>query len=97
MPEKFKELHKEEHCIICKTNFNTPKNAIAHYDSPKHQEKLNAKLANWSKNTGKPVPNRKIIDKNMIGKKMHRCELCEIDLNSIAHVKQHRLGRKHKK
>jgi hypothetical protein len=89
-------------CDLCKVSVNSTVQAKMHYTGKQHDKKVTQFLANWSRETGEPVPVR-LKDGALSAKKARvdprhlYCSVCDLALTSVQHAQQHYMGRNHQR
>lgn len=94
LPKELTKLFLPLKCELCTTVMNSCYDSKVHYGSKNHNRKVNAWLTNWSNETGEPIPKRELPDEgNDIS--LH-CKICDLELTSRAHARDHYRGKRHR-
>ncbi|KDR11076.1 zinc finger protein 385C-like [Zootermopsis nevadensis] len=88
-------------CDLCKVSVNSTVQAKMHYTGKQHDKKVTHFLANWSRETGEPIPLR-LKDgtspkKALVDPHDLYCSVCDLALTSQQHAQQHYMGRNHQR
>ncbi|XP_017066427.1 zinc finger matrin-type protein 3 [Drosophila eugracilis] len=95
-PEELNRLIGPLNCELCKAQMTSRKCARDHYESKAHDRHISDWLAKNYTEAGLKPPAVKRPAKGPTGPSAFHCDLCDLDLNSSKHARQHYLGRKHK-
>jgi len=96
-PEELNRLIGPLHCELCKVQVTSRKCARDHYESKAHDRHISAWLAkNYTEAGLQAPPVKRLAKQGPTGPNAFHCDLCDLDLTSSMHARQHYLGRKHK-
>ncbi|XP_017057715.1 zinc finger protein 346 [Drosophila ficusphila] len=96
-PEELNRLIGALNCELCKVQMTSRKCARDHYESKAHDRHISAWLAkNYTEAGLQAPPVKRLAKQGPIGPNAFHCDLCDLDLTSSMHARQHYLGRKHK-
>ncbi|PNF32353.1 hypothetical protein B7P43_G10092 [Cryptotermes secundus] len=89
-------------CDLCKVSVNSTVQAKMHYTGKQHDKKVTQFLANWSQETGEPIPLRlkdgaSAPKKARVDPRYLYCSVCDLALTSQQHAEQHFMGRNHQR
>nr|NP_612032.1 uncharacterized protein Dmel_CG1231 [Drosophila melanogaster]AAF47381.1 uncharacterized protein Dmel_CG1231 [Drosophila melanogaster] len=97
-PEELNRLIGPLNCQLCKVQMTSRKRARDHYESKAHDRHISAWLAkNYTEVGLEAPPVKRLAKQGPTGPNAFHCELCNLDLTSSMHARQHYLGRKHKR
>ncbi|KAH8349897.1 hypothetical protein KR084_009082 [Drosophila pseudotakahashii] len=96
-PEELNRLIGPLNCELCKVQVTSRKCARDHYESKAHDRHISAWLAKNYTEAGLEAPQvKRMAKQGPTGPNAFHCDLCDLDLTSSMHARQHYLGRKHK-
>ncbi|XP_017126739.1 zinc finger matrin-type protein 4 [Drosophila elegans] len=96
-PEELNRLIGPLNCELCKVQMTSRKCARDHYESKAHDRHISAWLAkNYTEAGLQAPPVKRLSRQGPTGPSAFHCDLCDLDLTSAMHARQHYLGRKHK-
>ncbi|KAI8039287.1 hypothetical protein M5D96_008010 [Drosophila gunungcola] len=96
-PEELNRLIGPLNCELCKVQMTSRKCARDHYESKAHDRHISAWLAkNYTEAGLQAPPVKRLSKQGPTGPSAFHCDLCDLDLTSSMHARQHYLGRKHK-
>ncbi|XP_017011294.2 zinc finger matrin-type protein 4 [Drosophila takahashii] len=96
-PEELNRLIGPLNCELCKVQVTSRKCARDHYESKAHDRHISAWLAKNYTEAGLEAPQvKRMAKQGPTGPNAFYCDLCDLDLTSSMHARQHYLGRKHK-
>uniref|UniRef100_A0A6P4EK41 Zinc finger protein 346 n=1 Tax=Drosophila rhopaloa TaxID=1041015 RepID=A0A6P4EK41_DRORH len=96
-PEELNRLIGPLNCELCKVHVTSRKCARDHYESKAHDRHISAWLAkNYTEAGLQAPPVKRLAKQGPTGPSAFHCDLCDLDLTSSMHARQHYLGRKHK-
>ncbi|KMY96664.1 zinc finger protein 346 [Drosophila simulans] len=95
-PEELNRLIGPLNCQLCKVQMTSRKRARDHYESKAHDRHISAWLAkNYTEVGLEAPPVKRLAKQGPTGPNAFHCDLCDLDLTSSMHARQHYLGRKH--
>ncbi|KAH8388675.1 hypothetical protein KR200_000437 [Drosophila serrata] len=96
-PDELNRLIGPLSCELCKAQMTSLKCARDHYESKAHDRHISAWLAKNYTDAGLQAPPvKRLLKHGPSGPNAFHCDLCDLDLTSTTHARQHYQGRKHK-
>ncbi|KAH8245493.1 hypothetical protein KR032_010895 [Drosophila birchii] len=96
-PDELNRLIGPLFCELCKAQMTSVKCARDHYESKAHDRHISAWLAKNYTDAGLQAPPvKRLLKQGPSGPNAFHCDLCDLDLTSATHARQHYQGRKHK-
>ncbi|EDV50042.1 zinc finger protein 346 [Drosophila erecta] len=97
-PDELNRLIGPLNCQLCKVQVTSRKCARDHYESKAHDRHISAWLAKNYTEVGLQAPSvKRLAMQGPTGPSAFHCDLCDLNLTSSMHARQHYLGRKHKR